>query len=112
MLSSAGPLPTERIILASKRPVLLVDQPQLDREGSGHIVQMMPDDSANKALERVLAAVGQCLDRKSAESLLRLRADAEMQARIEELADNTAEPTTVKTLLWPVTTATRTKGLI
>jgi hypothetical protein len=41
----------------------------------------------------VLAAVGQCLDRKSAESLLRLRADAEMQARIEELADKCTEGT-------------------
>jgi len=42
-------------------------------------------------LERVLAAVGQCLDRQSAESLLRLRADAEMQGRIEELADKCTE---------------------
>jgi hypothetical protein len=54
---------------------------------------MMPDDSANNALDRVLAAVGECLDRKSAESLLRLRADAEMQARIEELADKCTEGT-------------------
>jgi hypothetical protein len=53
----------------------------------------MPDDSANNALDRVLAAVGECLDRKSAESLLRLRADAEMQARIEELADKCTEGT-------------------
>jgi hypothetical protein len=52
---------------------------------------MMPDDLA--ALDRVLAAVGQCLDRKSAESLLRLRADAEMQTRIEELADKCIEGT-------------------
>jgi hypothetical protein len=54
---------------------------------------MMPDDSANNALDRVLAAVGECLDRKSAESLLRLRADAEMQARIEELADKCTQGT-------------------
>jgi hypothetical protein len=33
------------------------------------------------------------LDRKSAESPLRLRADAEMQARIEELADKCTEGT-------------------
>ena len=39
----------------------------------------------------MLAAVGQCLDRQSAESLLRLRADAEMQGRIEELADKCTE---------------------
>ena len=51
----------------------------------------MPVDSAQIALERVLAAVGQCLDRQSAESLLRLRADAEMQGRIEELADKCTE---------------------
>jgi hypothetical protein len=48
-------------------------------------------DSAQTALERVLAAVGQCLDRQSAESLLRLRADMEMQGRIEELADKCTE---------------------
>jgi hypothetical protein len=46
----------------------------------------MPADPAQVALERVLAAVGQCLERQSAESLLRLRADTEMQGRIEELA--------------------------
>ncbi len=51
----------------------------------------MPADSAQIALERVLAAVGQCLDRQSAESLLRLRADTEMQERIEELADKCTE---------------------
>jgi hypothetical protein len=51
----------------------------------------MPADSAQTALERVLAAVGQCLDRQSAESLLRLRADTEMQQRIEELADKCTE---------------------
>jgi hypothetical protein len=35
----------------------------------------------------VRSAVGECLDRESAEALLRLRADAEMQGRIEALAD-------------------------
>jgi hypothetical protein len=39
----------------------------------------MPGDWSQTALERVLAAVGQCLDRQSAESRLRLRADTEMQ---------------------------------
>ena len=39
----------------------------------------------------MLAAVGQCLDRQSAESLLRLRADTEIQERIEELADKCTE---------------------
>jgi len=43
----------------------------------------MPVESAQTALERVLAAVGQCLDR--------LRADTEMQRRIEELADKCTE---------------------
>jgi hypothetical protein len=47
----------------------------------------MPTDPVNTTFERVLAAVGQCLDRQSAEALLRLRADREMQGRIEELAD-------------------------
>jgi hypothetical protein len=51
----------------------------------------MPADSAQSALERALADVGQCLDRQSAESLLRLRADTEMQKRIEELADKCTE---------------------
>ncbi len=51
----------------------------------------MPANSAHAAFERVLAAVGQCLDRQSAEALLRLRADREMQGRIEELADKSTE---------------------
>ena len=51
----------------------------------------MPGNSAHAAFERVLAAVGQCLDRQSAEALLRLRADREMQGRIEELADKCTE---------------------
>jgi hypothetical protein len=51
----------------------------------------MPANSAYAAFERVLAAVGQCLDRQSAEALLRLRADTEMQGRIEELADKCSE---------------------
>src|ERR1700675_2566239 len=64
---------------------------QLDLKASDPILLNMPVDSAQIALERVLAAVGQCLDRQSAESLLRLRADAEMQWRIEELADKCTE---------------------
>jgi hypothetical protein len=51
----------------------------------------MPANSAHAAFERVLAAVGQCLDRQSADALLRLRADREMQGRIEELADKCTE---------------------
>ena len=51
----------------------------------------MPASSTDAAFERVLAAVGQCLDRQSAEALLRLRADSEMQGRIEELADKCSE---------------------
>jgi hypothetical protein len=64
---------------------------QLDLKASDPILLNMPADSAQIALERVLAAVGQCLDRKSAEALLRLRADAEMQGRIEKLADKSTE---------------------
>ena len=52
---------------------------------------IMPADPAHSAFERVLAAVGQCLDRQSAEALLRLRADREMRGRIEELADKCTE---------------------
>ena len=51
----------------------------------------MPANSAHAAFERVLAAVGQCFDRQSAEALLRVRADREMQGRIEELADKCTE---------------------
>ena len=54
---------------------------------------VVPADSAHTAFERVLAAVGQCLDRQSAEALLRLRTDKEMQGRIEELADKSTEGT-------------------
>ena len=39
----------------------------------------------------MLGALGQCLDRQSAEAIVRLRADAEMQGRIEELADKSNE---------------------
>jgi hypothetical protein len=63
---------------------------RLDLEANP-ILPNMPADSAQIALERVLAAVGQCLDRQSAESLLCLRADTEMQGRIEELADKCTE---------------------
>jgi hypothetical protein len=59
----------------------------------------MPADSAQIALERVLAAVGECLDRQSDESLLRLRADTEMQGRIEELADKCTDVPAVITYL-------------
>jgi hypothetical protein len=52
---------------------------------------MMPTGAPHPAFERVLAAVGQCLDRPSAEALLRLRADPELQARIEALADKNTE---------------------
>jgi hypothetical protein len=51
----------------------------------------MPTDAPHPAFERVLAAVGQCLDRPSAEALLRLQADPELQARIEALADKSTE---------------------
>ena len=51
----------------------------------------MPANSTNAVLDRVLGAVGECLDRESAEALLRLRADAEMQGRIETLADKCTE---------------------
>jgi hypothetical protein len=52
---------------------------------------MMPTGAPHPAFQRVLAAVGKCLDRPSAEALLRLRADPELQARIEALADKSTE---------------------
>jgi hypothetical protein len=58
---------------------------------AGRLFNRFPADSAQTALERVIAAVGQCLDRQSAESLLRRLADTEMQGRIEELADKCTE---------------------
>ena len=66
---------------------------QLDLLPAGLIILMMPADPVHSTFERVLAAVGQCLDRQSAEALLRLRADREMQGRIEELADKSTEGT-------------------
>jgi hypothetical protein len=47
--------------------------------------------SAATATAASLAAVGQCLDRQSAEARLRLHADREMQGGIEELADKCTE---------------------
>ena len=51
----------------------------------------MPSTASEATIESVLGAVGECLDRTSAEALLRLRADARLQARIEELADRSTE---------------------
>ena len=51
----------------------------------------MPSTASEATIESVLGAVGECLDRTSAEALLRLRADAQLQGRIEELADRSTE---------------------
>jgi hypothetical protein len=48
-------------------------------------------NAATSAFERVLAAVGQCLDRQSAQAIIELRADSEMQGRIEELAEKSTQ---------------------
>jgi hypothetical protein len=48
-------------------------------------------NSPHIVFERVLAAVGECLDRQSAEALIQVRADQQIQERIEELADKSAE---------------------
>jgi hypothetical protein len=65
---------------------------QLDLERyqtySFHIVAA---SSPHIVFERVLAAVGKCLDRQSAEALIQVRADQQMQERIEELADKSTE---------------------
>lgn len=51
----------------------------------------MSSEVIDATIESVLGAVGECLDRASAEALLRLRADARLQARMEELADRCTE---------------------
>jgi len=48
-------------------------------------------NSPHIVFERVLAAVGECLDRPSAEALIRVRADQQMQEWIEKLADKSTE---------------------
>lgn len=49
--------------------------------------------SASAALQRILDPVGRCLTPDVARALLGLRADAETQARLEELADKSTEGT-------------------
>jgi hypothetical protein len=51
----------------------------------------MPADTIENTLEHVLGSVGECLDRTSAQALLRLRAEDRLQARIEALADRCTE---------------------
>jgi hypothetical protein len=47
----------------------------------------MPESAATSTAENVLSAVAACLDAASAEALARLRAPADLQERIETLAD-------------------------
>jgi hypothetical protein len=49
--------------------------------------------AASSALQRILDPVGRCLTPDVARAFLGLRADAEMQARLEELADQSTEGT-------------------
>jgi hypothetical protein len=49
--------------------------------------------AAFSALDRILAPVGRCLTPEVARALVRLRADDEMHARLEELADKSTEGT-------------------
>jgi transcription elongation GreA/GreB family factor len=51
----------------------------------------MPQNDAASTAENVLSAVEACLDAASAEALARLRAPAELQTRIETLADRCTE---------------------
>lgn len=46
----------------------------------------MPESKSQDTVENILGAVGDCLDATSAQALLRLRAPADLQARIEVLA--------------------------
>jgi len=51
----------------------------------------MSDSDVQHILERILDPVGRCLTPEAARQVLQLRADAQAQARIDELADrNTA----------------------
>ncbi len=45
------------------------------------------------ALDRMLDAVGSCLNPESAQQLLELRADPQLQARLDELADKSTAGT-------------------
>lgn len=47
--------------------------------------------AVNDALERLLDPVGRCLSVRGAQQLVRLRADAKTQKRIERLADKNTE---------------------
>ena len=51
----------------------------------------MPVNAATQAVEKVLSAVGGCLDATSAEALLHLRAPEQLQERIEMLAEQCTE---------------------
>ena len=53
----------------------------------------MSDDSVRHILERILDPVGRCLTPEAARNVLELRADAEAQARIDELADQSTAGT-------------------
>jgi hypothetical protein len=45
------------------------------------------------ALDRLLTAVGRCLTRESAQQIVEVRADANLQTRIDELADKSTSGT-------------------
>lgn len=51
----------------------------------------MSASATNDVIENVISAVGGCLDVPSAEALLRLRAQEQLQARIEDLAGRCTE---------------------
>ena len=51
----------------------------------------MPQNATASTAENVLTSVEACLDAASAEALARLQAPAELQARIEALADQCTE---------------------
>lgn len=59
----------------------------LRARGAEVSVRAMPQNATASTAENVLSAVEACLDAASAEALARLRAPAELQARIETLAD-------------------------
>ena len=76
-----------RCVLAGTASQQICVVSPLAASGSLQQPPAMPAAATEATLENILGAVGECLDRASAEALLCLRADARLQARIEELAD-------------------------
>src|SRR5688500_18349358 len=58
---------------------------QSDVAGPGCYTRIMPTEVARNAMDRILDPVSRCLTPEAAKRLTELRADGELQARVEEL---------------------------